>query len=141
METGIVRLLAVGMVVLCLLVWGAGLAAQEEPETTREPPGVDRDMPGRPPGWFYRDPLVNNSCLSDEDLRYYFEHHEEHRTARKLLDKDGDGVVDGMRLSVDEFLARMAMILSSRMPFDYKCDVFGNPIECERPDPPVDKAM
>lgn len=141
MITGIVRLLVVGVVVLFLLLLGAGLAAQEEAETARDPPRPDRDMPRRPPAWYYRDPLVNNSCLSDEELRYYFEHHEEHRTARKLLDTDGDGIVDGMRLSVDEFLARMAIILSSRTPFDYKCDVFGNPIECERPDAPVEKAM
>lgn len=133
---------------LCILCLGlvlpsAAACAQEAPDSSS---GIDRivqdkEMPGRPPAWYYRDPLSNRSCLSDEDLRYYFEHHQEHSVARDLLDKDRDGIVDGMDISVCEFLARMALILSDRLPFDYKCDIYGNPIECERPDPPVDKAM
>jgi hypothetical protein len=91
--------------------------------------------------WFSRDTLGNESRLSNADLRYYFEHLQEYRVAAKLLDRDRDGIVDGMTLPVEEFLARMSIILSDRVPFDYKCDIYGNPIPCERPDPVVERAM
>lgn len=132
--------LVLGILCLVLLAETATAEDAESPEGAATQSAQDDEAPGCPP-WYFRDSLSNYSCLSDEDLRYYFEHHQEYRVAAKLLDKDGDGIVDGMDIPVDEFLARMSIILSDRLPFDYKCDIYGNPIECERPDRPVDKAM
>lgn len=76
----------------------------------------------------WRDGLQNWSRLSSAELRYHFERHEQRIIAEKI-DRDGDSIVDGMTMDVDEFIARMEIILSSQRPFEYKTDIYGNPTD------------
>ena len=73
------------------------------------------------------DSLRNTSRLSDEELRYYFEGLMEEEAA-EILDQDRDGIADGTRVEVMEFIERMKIILSDRMPFVYRVKPQGLPI-------------
>ena len=74
------------------------------------------------------DGLMNESRLSNEQLRSYFEHNDQN-TAAERIDLDGNGIVDFMDIEVWEFLARMELILYMEKPFEYKIDAQGNRIE------------
>ena len=73
------------------------------------------------------DSLRNTSRLDDDQLRYYFEGLMEEEAAR-VLDQDEDGIADGTRVEVMEFIERMKIILGDRQPFVYRVTPQGLPI-------------
>lgn len=91
------------LLVLVVLICAAGLAS-----------GNEIIYPS-----FMFDSLRNTSCLSNEQLRYYFEYGEED-IAAKVIDRDGDGFEDSSGIEIWEFLARMEIILQRSGPFEYK---------------------
>lgn len=81
----------------------------------------------RPPPELAFDSLKNTSLLSDDELRYHFEGLMESQVA-EILDQDRDGIADGTRVEVMEFIERMKIILSDREPFEYRVTPQGIPV-------------
>ncbi len=67
------------------------------------------------------DTLRNESRLTNDELRYFFERSMESVIA-EIIDQDSDGIVDNMRIEVEEFIGRMFIILHCRKRFDFKPD-------------------
>ena len=129
------KLFLVGCIVAALLVAVAfsrtmafrsthPAAVRPRAEERAEEPAYGLALPPRELAY---DSLRNSSRLSDDELRWYFEGHMESEMA-EVLDQDHDGIADGTRVELMEFIHRMKIILSDREPFEYRVTPQGVPI-------------